>query len=229
MSQGPINPYPVSPDGSLIWNGAEWVPNPQVAPTEPTSRASAPTPEGWYPDESAPGKLRYWNGHVWTGSTKSADPTAPIPVESTAWSRKQMVLALLGVAALITIFFVGMGSSDDSGSGSPSTPTTADTTAWVPAGFTAVAPDVAMKWKQAADLDCSYYDTCAGIEVVSRQGCPSGVYVEMARVDSAGVLGEKSNQIGPAMGAGERAVLVVGWLGDEPGGKVKVTQISCMG
>jgi hypothetical protein len=86
---------------------------------------------------------------------------------------------------------------------------------------------VAWRWKD--DVDCSFYDKCMGIEVVARRACSSGVYVEMAEVDSGGVLGEKSNQIGPAMRAGERAVLVAGWLGGEPAGKVKVTQLNCMG
>ncbi|WP_432105379.1 DUF2510 domain-containing protein [Streptomyces sp. bgisy091] len=38
------------------------------------------TPPGWYPDVNVPGTERWWDGAAWTGHTRTAAATQPLPV-----------------------------------------------------------------------------------------------------------------------------------------------------
>ncbi|RST11462.1 DUF2510 domain-containing protein, partial [Streptomyces sp. WAC05950] len=40
--------------------------------------------EGYYPDPSIPGYIRYWNGAAWVPGTSRPAPVAPAPVPTPA-------------------------------------------------------------------------------------------------------------------------------------------------
>ncbi len=49
-----------------------------------TPAPSGRPPAGWYPDPSAPGNVRYWDGVIWTEHRQPAPPTTP-PVGGGQW------------------------------------------------------------------------------------------------------------------------------------------------
>lgn len=207
---------PENADLVRYWDGRAWT----DMRRQPHRGENPPSPPPQQHGHLSPDGLWQWNGSQWVSATP---PSGAVPVKSKQWP----VFFVVGGVVLAGLAFVGsLVPSDSGGSSRETAATEAD---WIPPGFDPSSDaDLAWRWKITADLDCSYYDACAAIEVAARRGCPSGVYVEMAKVDGAGVLGDRSNEIGPAMQAGERAFIRVGWLGGGEPGKVKVTQLSCM-
>lgn len=63
-----------------------------MPPTEtPADQITEVTPAGWYPDPTAPGSERYWDGLQWTATTRVASPaTAPsqADIEAEAAARR---------------------------------------------------------------------------------------------------------------------------------------------
>ena len=139
----------------------------------------------------------------------------------TGWltSRK----ALVGVVVLIVLAgFVRQGATLD-------TPTKAGSTfqpvAWWPSDFSVTTdPTVAYQWAQGK-VTCSL-DSCWGMTVIPRDGCPAGLYVEVSITDSAGAAVGYSNDTAGSVQPGQRAQLV--FENTEPTGKTaRLTDVSC--
>lgn len=65
--------------------------------TEPPSPQSA-APPGWYPDPTAPGQLRYWDGYAWGNGAPAAPPPAAA-ASSTSTSTKAIIGFVLSLAS----------------------------------------------------------------------------------------------------------------------------------
>jgi hypothetical protein len=199
---------PTPPVGA-IWNGA-----------------------GWDLPQASPPIASPYDGKVWNGK-KWIDPATGEVVKPSAANRVVVVVVVLAALAVGALWGLGGLSSKGTARNAvvpdytvPAAPI--NDTAWIPSGFQK-SPDSEVAFRWVTGADCGYHDTCAAVEVVSRSGCASGVFVEMAQVSPSGTLGATSNEIGPAISAGEKALLTVGWLGDSAAGQVKLTQVSCMG
>ncbi|MDQ1130424.1 DUF2510 domain-containing protein [Microbacterium sp. SORGH_AS_0888] len=76
-----------------------------------------PTPAGWYPDPSAPGTVRYWDGTAWTTHQQPAAPAAaaaprrsPGADTNTVWI---WLIVLLPVVPALLLLFVPWGEVFD--------------------------------------------------------------------------------------------------------------------
>lgn len=102
---------------------------------------------------------------------------------------------------------------------------------WPPTGFKAASEDLAWQWTPRGTVECkSYQDGCYGITVASLSGCPSGVYAEVAVVDTAGTVIDKANDITAGLSAGDRVKITLSPPGGVPSGaRAKLTQLNCLG
>ena len=76
---------------------------------------------------------------------------------------------------------------------------------WYPRGFTGYGDGLAWEWID--NNDCGYSDGyCWGIWLVSRDGCPSGVYAEV-NIKSGGVVIDYSNDSLGSLAANDVAKL----------------------
>lgn len=178
-------------------------------------------PNGWH----------QWDGQQWV-------PMPPDKQDAMNKSKRQgrVTLLLIGlclVAGVVVVQSLGAAARDVyrvpvGSQGNAPAQAPAITTDWIPTGFTeSTDPGLAWRWNDKGEPDCSYHDSCADVEVVARDGCPGGVFVEMAVVDNTGTLGENSNDIGPALGPMGRAIITVGWM-DSSDNQVTVTRMSCL-
>ena len=77
---------------------------------------------GWYPDPAAPGRIRYWDGRVWTEQSLEAPPQPdsawPRPAGASArkvrpWWGRWWAITIAAVAVLMIIGALSPGSSDE--------------------------------------------------------------------------------------------------------------------
>lgn len=79
-------------------------------------------------------------------------------------------------------------SSNSSSSSNSNIPTYDDS--WIPEGFSGVPDDdnVAWRWATTSETNCTYSSgSCWSVVMISKNGCPSGIYSELAILDSSGV------------------------------------------
>lgn len=60
-------------------------------------------PPGWYPDNSNPFLLRYWNGNAWTEHTRMAGEQAPTPGNGPGFGRGVLTGVLAGAGAIAAV------------------------------------------------------------------------------------------------------------------------------
>ena len=87
-------------------------------------------------------------------------------------------------------------SSSSSNSSSSSVPTETYDSSWIPTDFSGYPSDdnIAWRWATSKETNCSYSSgSCWAALVVTRDGCPSGIYAEIAILDSSGVQIDYTN------------------------------------
>lgn len=69
--------------------------------------------------------------------------------------------------------------------GSESTSQAVVDNSWIPANFDSWYEDsnVAYRWLKGSEFECGYGDACWGIMVISKSGCPNGLYAELSLLD----------------------------------------------
>lgn len=112
---------------------------------------------------------------------------------------------------------------------STSTSSTTTTQAWNPSGYTVVSPSdgIAMRWLEDNEFDCDYQgDWCWGMEVISRWGCPSSLYVEISIKNKSGVNIGWTNDTAQGLGAGQKAQLIFGTY-ESQAETASLAEVSC--
>lgn len=95
-----------------------------------------------------------------------------------------------------------------------------------PAGFALWAGAETVAWRWVEDPACGY-GRCWQVEVVTRDGCPNGLYVSMNVLDGAGVVVDYTNDSLNSLEAEQTARLTLTELSDEPSRKGRITEINC--
>jgi len=103
--------------------------------------------------------------------------------------------------------------------------TSAGNKPWYPKSYNEYTSNVAWKWAEGPD-PCGYSRCWYNyIKVISRDGCPSGLYAEVNKLNSAGTVIGWSNDSVPSLGAGQKARLV--FVSYDPSDSSSLAEISC--
>jgi len=138
-----------------------------------------------------------------------------------------MRIRRIAATATLALLLAGCANRSD-----PTFPTTISTQtsapSWVLPGWTQVG-DLAWKWTDADQGDCkSYQDGCFGITVMSKDGCPGGIYIEVAVLEG-GVVVDRANEITAGLDPRQQARAVLSPPGGtQAGAKAKLTDLSCL-
>jgi hypothetical protein len=100
---------------------------------------------------------------------------------------------------------------------------------WIPAGFRAVTDDgtAAFQIVTPIDLSCSAQgSSCIGYRIVTRDGCPSGFWLQVNVLNRMGVKMNEGWAIGPPVYPGEQAEVTVDWEG-QPGSSYSIWDFQC--
>jgi hypothetical protein len=57
---------------------------------------------------------------------------------------------------------------------------------WIPGGFNQWSDNIAWRWAEKGEFKCKYGESCWGMFVVSKEGCPNSLYAEINLYDSTG-------------------------------------------
>ena len=103
--------------------------------------------------------------------------------------------------------------------------------AWWPEGYNEWLLDqnVAWRWQATSEFRCTYSGIdgrCFGIEVVTRDGCPDSLYVELSLIDANGAAIGFTNDTAGAILPGQHAKLVLDTF-EMSAVQGRVTQITC--
>lgn len=127
-----------------------------------------------------------------------------------------------GVLAVVAIAAVGQSMRE------PPPPLPTPVAPWWPDDFTlSTDPNVAVRFMDQREFDCTYSGSrCLGMLVVSRDGCPTSLYVELTLLDSdATAIGYTNDSLG-ALRAGERGRLIFDVF-DDDAADGRIADVSC--
>ena len=82
----------------------------------------------------------------------------------------------------------------------------ADSLPWYPKGYNEYQPGLAFKWVDGAGNDC-YSCRYLTMDVISQDGCPNELYVEVNFLDRSGAVIDYSNDVAQSLNPGQRARL----------------------
>lgn len=94
---------------------------------------------------------------------------------------------------------------------------------WAPEGFNERSDGTAFQWIDVPAGRC-YSDTCYAMEVVSKDSCPNGLYVELTLLDESNVNVGYTNDFTSGLKQGETAQLV---FNATAGSKARINKINC--
>jgi hypothetical protein len=105
-------------------------------------------------------------------------------------------IALLAFIVLVFVWQMLDSSSETSSSSTSSTSSSSSSstanydTSWIPSDFSGFQSDnnIAWRWATSKETNCTYSSgSCWAAMVITRDGCPSGIYAEIAILDKSGV------------------------------------------
>ena len=187
---------------------------------------------GWFPNPSNPNSELYFDGEKWTGESRAVTPFAPVDNSSFAGDgsfvntgmskKKRLMIALASVmSAVILIGGVTAYSIHKKNVEKQAAAALAqlayeaeqraealrNDVTWVPSKYTAWSADktIAWKWNNSAGNDC-YSCSYWNIDVVTKNGCPNGVYAEV-NIERNGVVVSYTNDSLPYLGYGDKGRL----------------------
>lgn len=151
-----------------------------------------------------------------------------------AASRRRILLSLVGLTLIFGAVQVfdqegGSGTANPGYNGIPNAVAPeVPTTPWVPVGFTKASMDetIAYRWMDGAEYDCEILDRCWGMELVSKDGCPGGMYVELTTLAADGAAVGFTNDTVGSIVAGGKARMVFDNT-DDSASKARLADVSC--
>ena len=112
----------------------------------------------------------------------------------------QWVLIVIISLAVFGQLFGTSSETSSTSSSSISTSSSSSTetydTSWIPTDFSGYPSDdnIAWRWATSKETNCSYSSgSCWAAMVITRDGCPSGIYAEIAILDKSGVQIDYTN------------------------------------
>jgi hypothetical protein len=81
---------------------------------------------------------------------------------------------------------------------------------WYPDGYNEWSSDTNVAWKWLDVYDCNFGDWCWKVQVVTKTGCPGGLYAEINILDSADNVVDFTNDTVSSLGPGDSAILEFG-------------------
>lgn len=101
---------------------------------------------------------------------------------------------------------------------------------WPPSNMTGFGPNLAWRWTEKGTFRCeSYQDGCFGVTVMTLNGCPDGVYIEVGVIDASGAVVDKANEITAGLapvGIARATLSPPGGVG--AGAQARLTKLSCL-
>ena len=152
-----------------------------------------------------------------------------VPYQKRFKTWQKIIGALIFLAILGQLF--GSKSSDTVSTSSTSSTSSASTydSSWIPTGFTAYADDenVAWRWGTTSETNCTYDSgSCWSAIVITRDGCPSGIYAEISILDKSGVQIDYTNDTTTRVLPKARVKLTFDTFNDQAE-KAQIGKISC--
>ncbi|PZF53297.1 hypothetical protein DEJ23_14840 [Curtobacterium sp. MCSS17_008] len=129
------------------------------------------------------------------------------------WWFTIIAIPTLALIVMMVSVSVGTAGKETRNASNPDDDTTlAETTPDLPAGFQDAGSGIALKWLSRGDDGfeggCEYsFGSCFKAKVYAYDACPSGVYVAVNGLDSAGVVIASSNDTLYALGEDETGAL----------------------
>lgn len=130
-----------------------------------------------------------------------------------------------GGAILLILIIAGAWWFFGRDSGGGGAPIVQDPVWTPPAGFTRYDAGTGYRWIEPAAGDC-IGDKCWAMEVVTRAGCPTSLYVELSLVDSSGTAVGYTNDVAGAVSAGQKARLTFDSF-EASARTARLTQLNC--
>ena len=145
---------------------------------------------------------------------------------------KKWQWALIIFISLVVLGQLFGGNSDESSgtsyeTGSATTQSYDDS--WIPSDFTGYPSDdnVAWRWASNSETNCSYESgACWSALVVTRDGCPNGIYAEIAILDKSGVQIDYTNDTTTRVLPNAKVKLTFDTFNEEAD-KAQISEINC--
>ena len=143
---------------------------------------------------------------------------------------------IIFLVVIIGLWFIGSStsgentvnsSSSSSSSSNSNVPTYDDS--WIPEGFSGVPDDdnVAWRWATTSETNCTYSSgSCWSVVMISKNGCPNGIYSELAILDSSGVQIDFTSDSTTRVPPNTRVKLTFDTFNEEAE-KARIGEISC--
>jgi hypothetical protein len=157
-------------------------------------------------------------------AARAAATSAPPPAPAAQPAKKEGSAAG-GLVLLILIigggwWFFGRGTGGDN------TPSLPDVQPWsAPAGMTKYDSTTAYAWVTPKTGEC-ISDRCWAMDVVTRDGCPTSLYVELSLTDSAGTNVGFTNDVAGVVSAGQKAHLIFDSF-EDAASKATLADVTC--
>ena len=97
---------------------------------------------------------------------------------------------------------------------------------WVPSGFNFYGDDVAWRWAKKSEFMCKIGDSCWGMFVVTKNGCPTSLYAEINIFDSAGTQVGYTNEVLRSLAPKVKGKLIFDSF-EEDADSAQIGKISC--
>jgi len=139
--------------------------------------------------------------------------------------------------AIIVFLFVIIGAALSPSKGSfsevtksatsNSTTSAAPKSIWYPSGYNLYSDNVAWQWAANTTFQCSYSSgSCWAVNLVAKDGCPTGIYAEIAILDRQGVQIDYTNATNTNVPPLQKVRLTFDTF-NEAANSARLTKVSC--